>query len=47
MMATLDNITENTKILAKDRLVLYELKRHKPWFDDGCWRFFFKRSRLI
>ena len=34
------NIKENTKILAKKSLGLYELKQHKPWFDEEYLRFF-------
>jgi hypothetical protein len=29
-------IRENIKSAAKKSLVLYELKKHKPWFDEGC-----------
>jgi len=31
---TWENFKENIKTLAKDRSVLYELKQHKPWFDE-------------
>jgi hypothetical protein len=31
-----ETIRENIKISAKDNLGYYELKRHKPWFDEGC-----------
>jgi hypothetical protein len=24
------------KISAKESLGCYELKKHKPWFDEGC-----------
>jgi hypothetical protein len=27
---------ENIKISAKEGLGYYELKKHKPWFDEGC-----------
>jgi hypothetical protein len=27
---------ENIKISAKENLGYYELKQHKPWFDEGC-----------
>ncbi|PNF23352.1 hypothetical protein B7P43_G13186 [Cryptotermes secundus] len=27
---------ENIKISAKKRLGYYELKKHKPWLDEGC-----------
>jgi hypothetical protein len=26
----------NIKISAKESLGYYELKKHKPWFDEGC-----------
>jgi hypothetical protein len=29
-------IRENIKVLAKERLCYFELKKHKPWFDEGC-----------
>jgi len=28
------NVKENIKTLAKESLVLHELKQHKPWFDE-------------
>jgi hypothetical protein len=28
-------IRENIKTLAKKSLGVYELKQHKPWFDEG------------
>jgi hypothetical protein len=31
-----ETICENIKILAKKSLGYYELKKHKPWFDEGC-----------
>jgi len=34
--SALENIKENFKTLAKDSLGLYELKQHKPWFDEEC-----------
>jgi len=34
------NIKENIKTSAKESLVLYELKHHKPWFDEECLRNF-------
>jgi hypothetical protein len=33
---TRETITENIKISAKESLGYYELKQHKPWFDEGC-----------
>jgi hypothetical protein len=29
-------IRENTKIVAKESLGYFDLKKHKPWFDEGC-----------
>jgi hypothetical protein len=29
-------ITENINISAKESLDYFELKKHKPWFDEGC-----------
>jgi hypothetical protein len=31
-----ETIRENIKISAKVSLGYYELKKHKPWFDEGC-----------
>jgi hypothetical protein len=31
-----ETITENIKISAEDSLGYFELKPHKPWFDDEC-----------
>jgi hypothetical protein len=31
-----ETIRENIKILAKESLSYYELKKHKPWFSEGC-----------
>jgi hypothetical protein len=31
-----ETISENIKISAKDNIGYYELKQHKPWFDEGC-----------
>jgi hypothetical protein len=32
----LETIREYIKISAKERLGYYELKKHWPWFDEGC-----------
>jgi hypothetical protein len=29
-------IRKNIKISTKESLGHYELKQHKPWFDEGC-----------
>jgi hypothetical protein len=31
-----DSIRENIKVSATNSLGYYELKQHKPWFDDEC-----------
>jgi hypothetical protein len=31
-----ETIRENITISAKQSLGYYELKKHKPWFDEGC-----------
>ena len=41
-----ENIKENVKTVAEDSLGLYELKQHKPWFDEKCSRFLDKRKQV-
>jgi hypothetical protein len=31
-----ETITDNINISAKERRGSYELKKHTPWFDEGC-----------
>jgi hypothetical protein len=31
-----ETIRENIKISARDSLGYFELKKHKPWFDEEC-----------
>jgi hypothetical protein len=31
-----ETIRENTKIVANESVGYFELKKHKPWFDNGC-----------
>jgi hypothetical protein len=31
-----ETIRENIKISAKESLGYFELKKHKPWFDERC-----------
>jgi hypothetical protein len=31
-----ETIRENIKISAKESLGYFELKKNKPWFDEGC-----------
>ena len=39
-----ENIKGNIKISAKENLGLYELKSHKPWFDEECLGFLDQRK---
>jgi hypothetical protein len=34
--SALEMIRENIEISAKDSLGYYQLKKHKPWFKEGC-----------
>jgi hypothetical protein len=34
--SALERIRENIKISGKESLSYFELKKHKPWFDQGC-----------
>jgi hypothetical protein len=40
----MEKIRENIKISAKERLGYFELKKHKPWFDEGCSRLLDQRT---
>jgi hypothetical protein len=31
-----ETTAENIKFSTKERLCYYEMKKHKPWFDEGC-----------
>jgi hypothetical protein len=44
-MRTRENIKENIKISAKERLVLYKRKQHKPWYDEECSQFLDQRKQ--
>jgi hypothetical protein len=37
-------IRENIKISVKENLCYFELKKHKPWFDEGCSKFLDQRK---
>jgi len=39
IIRALVNIKEFIKVSATEGLGLYELKRHKPWFDEECSQF--------
>jgi len=41
---TWEKIKENIKTSAKESLGLYELKQHKPWFDEECVHFLDQRN---
>jgi hypothetical protein len=36
MMMACENVRENVKDSATDSLGYYDLKQHKPWFDNEC-----------
>ena len=38
-----EDTKENIKTSAKESLGLYELKQHKPWFDEECLRYLYQR----
>jgi hypothetical protein len=38
-------LLQNIKISAKESLGYYELKKHKPWFEDGCSQLLDQRKR--
>jgi hypothetical protein len=42
---TSENIKQRIKTSAKDSLRLYEMKQHKPWFDEECLRFLDQRKQ--
>jgi hypothetical protein len=33
-----ETIRQNIKTSAKESLGYYEFKKHKPWFDEGCYK---------
>ena len=41
-----ENIKSNIKSSAKNSLFLYELKQHKPWFNEECLCFEIKEISL-
>jgi hypothetical protein len=40
-----ETIWENINISAKESLGYYELKKHKPWFDEGCSKWIDQRKQ--
>jgi len=45
MLATTDNAIENIKTSTKESLGLYDMKQHKPWFDEECLPFLDQRKQ--
>jgi hypothetical protein len=41
-----ETIRENIKISAKESLGYCELKKHKPWFDEGCSKLLDQRKQV-
>ena len=39
-----ENMKDNIIISVKESLVLYEMKQHKPWFDEECLGFLDQRK---
>jgi hypothetical protein len=40
-----EKIKERSKTSPKYSLILYELKQHKPWFDEECLHFIDQRKQ--
>jgi hypothetical protein len=40
-----ETIREHIKISAKDSLGYYELRKHKPQFDEGCSKLLHQRKK--
>jgi hypothetical protein len=32
----------NINISNKEGPRFYKMKKHKPWFDEGCWKYYIK-----
>jgi hypothetical protein len=43
--SALEMMRVNTKISAKESLGYFELRKHKPWFDEGCSKLLDKRKQ--
>jgi hypothetical protein len=43
--STWETIRENVKISAKESLEYYELRKRKPWYDEGCSKLLDNRER--
>jgi hypothetical protein len=44
--SALETVRENIKIPAKENLGYYELKKHKPWFDEGWSKLLDQRKQI-
>jgi len=42
-----ENIKENIQTSANESLRLYELKQHKPWYNEECSRFIDQRKQTV
>jgi hypothetical protein len=42
--STWEIIRENIKISAKESLGYFELKKHNPWFEEGCTKLLYQRK---
>jgi hypothetical protein len=40
-----ETMRENIRISAKESLGYYELKKHKPWFNEGCLKLLDQRKQ--
>jgi hypothetical protein len=40
-----ETIRKNIKISVKESLSYLELKKHKPWFDEGCSKLVYQRKQ--
>jgi hypothetical protein len=41
-----ETIRDSVIISTKESLGCYELKKHKPWFDEGCSKLFDQRKEV-
>jgi hypothetical protein len=41
-----ETLRANINISAQESLFYYELKKHKPWFDEGCSKLFYERKQV-
>jgi hypothetical protein len=41
----LGKLLENIKMSTKESLSHYELKKHKPWFEEGCSKLLYQKKQ--